>query len=240
MLSCSMVLSVGINKHLMAYRIAILISGRGSNMLALADYAGQDAVDADIAVVIADQPAAGLDQARDRGIPTQLIDRSDYANRQDHETAVMTAIDGARGDGAGVDGVFLAGYMRVLSARFCQHYENRLFNIHPSLLPRHKGLDTHQRALDAGDERHGCSVHMVTAELDDGPVLLQRDVPVLKTDDATSLAARVLVQEHMIYPMVLGALATGLLDTTDGKIDMKIGHLPGVIPNMQAPISWPE
>ena len=219
----------------MSYRLAILISGRGSNMIALADYALQDAVDAEIAVVIADKPAAGLDLAKARGMPVQMIDRQDYSTRQDHEAAIMNLIDSLD-----VDGVFLAGYMRVLSAEFCQHFNHRLFNIHPSLLPRHKGLDTHQRALDAGDETHGCSVHLVTAELDDGPVLIQREVDVMDNDDANSLAARVLTQEHIIYPMVLGALASGLLSVSDGDIKMKTGQLPGVIPNAPAPLNWPR
>ena len=219
----------------MTYRLAIMISGRGSNMIALADYALQDAVDAEIAVVIADKPAAGLDLAQSRGIPVQLIDRQDYATRKDHEAAIIKLIDSLE-----VDGVFLAGYMRVLSADFCQHFNNRLFNIHPSLLPRHKGLDTHQRALDAGDKTHGCSVHLVTAELDDGPVLIQREVDVLENDDADSLAARVLTQEHIIYPMVLGALASGLLSVLNGDIEMKIGQLPGVLPNCPPPINWPS
>ena len=218
----------------MTYRLAIMISGRGSNMVALADYALQDAVDAEIAMVIADKPAAGLELAEERGIPTKIIDRQNFTNRQDHEKAIMDTLDTLA-----VDGVFLAGYMRVLSAEFCQHFNNRLFNIHPSILPRHKGLDTHQRALDANDKTHGCSVHLVTAELDDGPVFIQREVPVLDGDDAAALAARVLTQEHIIYPMVLGALATGLLTVSDGNIDMKIGTLPGVIPNCATSINWP-
>ena len=218
----------------MSYRLAIMISGRGSNMIALADYALQETVDAEVAVVIADQPAAGLDLAQSRGIPVKIIDRQDYASRRDHEAAIIKLIDGLD-----VDGVFLAGYMRVLSAEFCQHFSHRLFNIHPSLLPRHKGLDTHQRALDAGDKSHGCSVHLVTAELDDGPVLIQREVEVLDDDDADSLAARVLTQEHIIYPMVLGALASGLLNVSNGNIEMNIGQLPGAIPHCSTPIQWP-
>ena len=219
----------------MSYRLAIMISGRGSNMIALADYALQEDVDAEIAMVIADKPAAGLNLAESRGIPVQLIDRQDYATRQDHEAAIINLIDSLD-----VDGVFLAGYMRVLSAEFCQHFSHRLFNIHPSLLPRHKGLDTHQRALDAGDKTHGCSVHLVTAELDDGPVLIQREVEVFDNDNADSLAARVLTQEHIIYPMALGALASGLLNVSNGDIKMNIGVLPGVIPNAPTPINWPH
>ena len=218
----------------MPFRVAILISGRGSNMLALADYAMQDAVDADIAMVIADQDAPGLAFAQDRGLPTALIDFKTYGSTHDHEAAVIKAIDDA-----GADAVFLAGYMRVLSAEFCQHYRNRLFNIHPSLLPRHKGLNTHQRALDAGDKTHGCSVHLVTAALDDGPVLIQREVPVYDDDTADLLAARVLEHEHQIYPMTLGAIAAGLLTTSGGEVEMRIGTLPGVIAGCPSPISWP-
>ena len=218
----------------MPLRAGILISGRGSNMLALAEYAQQDDVNADIALVIADKPSQGLDHAAQLSIETLLLDRADYQNRASHEAAIINALDDAE-----VDAVFLAGYMRVLSADFCRHYEGRLFNIHPSLLPRHKGLDTHQRALDAGDREHGCSVHLVTADLDDGPVLIQRAVPVLADDDADTLAARVLKEEHIIYPMALGALAAGLLSIDGDQITMEIGELPGRINGADAPLSWP-
>jgi phosphoribosylglycinamide formyltransferase-1 len=218
----------------MPLRLGILISGRGSNMLALAEYAQQDDVNADIALVIADKPAQGLDHAAQLGIETLLLDRGDYQNRANHEAAIINALDDAE-----VDAVFLAGYMRVLLADFCRHYEGRLFNIHPSLLPRHKGLDTHQRALDGGDREHGCSVHLVTADLDDGPVLIQRAVPVLADDDADTLAARVLKEEHIIYPMALGALAAGLLSIDGDQITMEIGELPGRINGVDAPLSWP-
>lgn len=218
----------------MPFRIGILISGRGSNMLALSEYALQPQVDAEVALVIADKPALGLDHAAQLGIDTLVLNRLDYQDRASHEAALIHALDLVR-----VDAVFLAGYMRVLSGDFCRHYQGRLFNIHPSLLPRHKGLDTHQRALDAGDAEHGCSVHLVTADLDDGPVLIQRAVPVLADDDADRLAARVLTQEHMIYPMVLGALVAGLLKIDGDQITMEMGTLPGDIKGMDSPASWP-
>ena len=208
----------------MTLRLAILISGRGSNMVALADYAAQDDVDCEIVAVIADQHAAGLEIAAEKGLATTAVLRSDYSSKSAHEAAVIDAIDHA-----GADAVFLAGYMRLLSAEFCAHYQDRLFNIHPSLLPRHKGLDTHEKAIAAGDKTHGCSVHLVTEEMDDGLVLAQREVPVKDDDSPEGLAARVLIEEHQLYPALLGALCAGLLKIEDGIPEMAIGTLPGTI-----------
>ena len=219
----------------MAYRIAIMISGRGSNMQALIRYAAQKEVNAEVAIVIADNPAEGLGFAEAEGIKTTCIDRQSYASKALHENAIIDVIQTAH-----VDAIFLAGYMRVLTAEFCNHFNGQLFNIHPSLLPRHKGLDTHQRAIDAGDTEHGCSVHLVTPELDDGPVLIQRHVPIKENDTADRLAARVLKEEHQIYPMLLGALAHQLLIIKDNQIDMKIGTLPGRIDGLNSPIQWPQ
>ena len=216
----------------MTLKLAILISGRGSNMVALADYAVQDEVDCKIVAVIADGEAAGLTIAAERGLNAICINRQDYSDKAAHEEAVISAIDHA-----GADAVFLAGYMRLLSAAFCNYYQDKLFNIHPSLLPRHKGLDTHERAIAAGDNRHGCSVHLVTEDMDDGLVLAQRDVPVLADDTPDSLAARVLVQEHQLYPALLGALSSGLLAIHDGAPEMKIGILPGLIAGEKR--QWP-
>ena len=218
----------------MPLRVAILISGRGSNMTALAKYAAQDDVPAEIALVLADKPAAGLTVAEEMGLTTAAILRSDYQNAASHEAAIMNAIDHAK-----ADVIFLAGYMRLLSAKFCQDYEGRLFNIHPSLLPRHKGLDTHSKALAAGDETHGCSVHMVSPEMDDGLVLAQRQVAVSKNDSEESLAAKVLTEEHLLYPALLGALASGLLAITDGVPEMQIGLLPGQISGEKGQMKWP-
>ncbi|MCE2518117.1 MAG: phosphoribosylglycinamide formyltransferase, partial [Alphaproteobacteria bacterium] len=202
----------------MPLRLAILISGRGSNMEALAHYTAQPDVPAEIVLVLADAEAAGLETAAQLGLAARSVRRSD------HVAAVMAAIDSSR-----ADVVFLAGYMRLLSPQFCACYADRLFNIHPSLLPRHKGLDTHARAIAAGDSIHGCSVHMVTEEMDDGLVLAQREVPVHPDDTPETLAARVLIEEHHLYPSLLGALATGLLTITDGVPEMAIGILPGKI-----------
>ena len=195
----------------MTLKLAILISGRGSNMVALADYAAQEDVDCEIVAVIADKNAAGLEIAAEKGLSAHAILRSDYTSKEAHEAAVIEAIDRT-----GADVVFLAGYMRLLSADFCTHYQDRLFNIHPSLLPRHKGLDTHEKAIAAGDKTHGCSVHLVTEEMDDGLVLAQREVTVLEDDSPERLAKRVLVEEHQLYPALLGALCSGLLKIEDG------------------------
>lgn len=218
----------------MPLRLAILISGRGSNMEALARYAAQPEVPAEIVLVLADQEAAGLAVAEEMGIPALALPRSDFASTADHEAAIMAAIDNAA-----ADAVFLAGYMRLLSAVFCGHYADRLFNIHPSLLPRHKGLDTHTRAIAAGDKHHGCSVHMVTEEMDDGLVLARRIVTVRPDDTPDQLAARVLAEEHQLYPSLLGALATGLLTITDGVPEMAIGTLPGDIDGRGGVVRWP-
>jgi formyltetrahydrofolate-dependent phosphoribosylglycinamide formyltransferase len=212
--------------------LAILISGRGSNMVALADYATQKDVPCDIVAVIADKPAVGLALADDRGLPIHEIPASDYADKVAHEETLCDMIDRS-----GADIIFLAGYMRLLSAGFCSRYRDRLFNIHPSLLPRHKGLDTHTRVLAAEEPIHGCSVHLVTAEMDDGPVLAQREVPVLVDDTAEALAERVLAQEHQLYPAVLGALASGLLKVKAGEPKYETGMLPGLIGGQKQ--RWP-
>lgn len=213
-------------------KLAILISGRGSNMIALADYAAQHEVPCDIVAVIADQEAAGLTAASERNIPTFCIPASDYSDKVAHEAEIINTITKTE-----ADHIFLAGYMRVLSADFCAQFENRLFNIHPSLLPRHKGLNTHQRAIEAGDKTHGCSVHLVEAGIDDGLVLAQREVPVLDDDTPSTLAERVLTEEHQLYPALLGALATGLLTLHDGQPEMHIGTLPGLIDGRTC--QWP-
>jgi formyltetrahydrofolate-dependent phosphoribosylglycinamide formyltransferase len=208
----------------MALKLAILISGRGSNMLALVEYAAQNDVPCDIVAVVADRPAAGLGLAEERGLPVHEIPAADFADKTAHEEAVGRVIDKS-----GADVIFLAGYMRLLTAGFCRRYRDRLFNIHPSLLPRHKGLDTHARALAAGDKFHGCSVHLVTAEMDDGAVLAQRKVPVRDGDTAETLAARVLAEEHQLYPALLGALASGVLTVKNGRPAAENGMLPGQI-----------
>jgi phosphoribosylglycinamide formyltransferase-1 len=199
-------------------RLAILISGRGTNMVAIARACAGAQIAADVRVVISDQPgAAGLQRARELGLATQVVDLAAFrtatgVDRNAFETALAAAIDASK-----AEVVVLAGFMRVLSAGFASRYAGRLLNIHPSLLPRHKGLDTHARALAAGDREHGASVHFVTAELDGGPVVLQGRVPVLPGDDVATLSARVHAIEHIIYPQAIGLLAEHRLLWNNGS-----------------------
>ena len=197
----------------MTLKLAILISGRGSNMVALADYAVQDEVDCKIVAVIADGEAAGLTIAAERGLNAICINRQDYSDKAAHEAAVISAIDHA-----GADAVFLAGYMRLLSAAFCNYYQDKLFNIHPSLLPRHKGLDTHARAIADGAQKAGCSVHFVVPEMDAGPIILQKEVAIDDGETADSLAAKVLVQEHIAYPEAVKLVAEGRIKIIDEQV----------------------
>ena len=172
--------------------IVILISGRGSNMEAIVD-AG---LPARIAAVISNRPdAGGLAFAQQRGIPAHAVDHRAFASREAFDDALAASIERFR-----PDLVVLAGFMRVLGERFVARYENRMLNIHPSLLPAFPGLHTHRRALEAGVKVHGCTVHFVTPALDHGPIVMQAAVPVRAADDEASLAARVLAQEHRIYP----------------------------------------
>ena len=153
-------------------------------------------IEAEIAAVISNRPdAAGLQTAAAAGIRTHLINHRDFASREAFDAALANSIDSYQ-----PDFVVLAGFMRILTAKFVQHFAGKLINIHPSLLPQFKGLHTHQRAIEAGESEHGASVHFVTAELDDGPVILQAKVPVLADDTPDSLAARVLAAEHKLYP----------------------------------------
>ncbi len=158
----------------------------------------------EVALVASNVPdAPGLDYARANGIATFALSHVGM-KRADFDALIDRALRGA-----GVEYVALAGYMRLLSPGFVEKWAGRMVNIHPSLLPAYKGLDTHQRALDAGDVRHGCTVHLVTAELDDGPILAQAEVPILEGDDAETLAQRVLVEEHKLYPAALAKLVRG-------------------------------
>jgi phosphoribosylglycinamide formyltransferase 1 len=190
--------------------LAILISGRGSNMEALARACASGALAARVAVVIADRGgAAGIETAGALGIETATVVHT--GERAAFERVLAQTLERYR-PGA----VALAGFMRVLSAEFVAHYAGRLFNIHPSLLPRYRGLDTHRRVLEARDPVHGASVHFVTPELDSGPVILQSRVPVRRGDSEAALAARVLASEHVIYPEALGWFAAGRLGWRDG------------------------
>ncbi|NVZ10338.1 phosphoribosylglycinamide formyltransferase [Allochromatium humboldtianum] len=200
--------------------VVALISGSGSNLQALID-AQEQGAPFRIRAVISNEPNAfGLERARRHGIATEALNHRDYPDRAGFDSALAAAIDG---HDPGL--VVLAGFMRILTPAFVEHYRGRLFNIHPSLLPRYQGLHTHKRALEAGDTEHGASVHFVTAELDGGPVVLQARVPVLPRDDPDTLAARVLKQEHVIYPTVVRWFAEGRLRLdADGR-----PHLDGEV-----------
>lgn len=177
-------------------RLVVLISGRGSNMQSIIRAIDAGELEAEIAAVISNRPdATGLQTAATAGIRTHLINHRDFASREAFDAALANSIDSYQ-----PDFVVLAGFMRILTAKFVQHFAGKLINIHPSLLPQFKGLHTHQRAIEAGESEHGASVHFVTAELDDGPVILQAKVPVLADDTPDSLAARVLAAEHKLYP----------------------------------------
>lgn len=186
-------------------RIVILISGRGSNMEAIVEACAAEGWPARVAAVISNRPeAGGLAFAQSRGIPTAVVDHKAFARRDDFDAALAAAVDGFA-----PDLLVLAGFMRILGAGFVQRYERRMLNIHPSLLPAFPGLHTHRRAIEAGCTEGGCTVHYVTAELDHGPVVAQAAVPILPGDDEHSLAARVLVEEHRLYPQAVRAVIEG-------------------------------
>ena len=176
--------------------IVILISGRGSNMEAIVRAMESEGWPARIAAVISNKPEAkGLEYAQARGIPTAVVANKAYASRAEFDAALQETIDRFA-----PDLVVLAGFMRILTAPFVEHYAGRMLNIHPSLLPLYPGLGTHQQAIDAGDKEHGATVHFVTAELDHGPIVAQARIPVLPDDTEDTLSARLLVEEHKLYP----------------------------------------
>lgn len=199
--------------------IVVLISGSGSNLQAIIDICESGKIQAKVTAVFSNKSDAyGLERAKTYGIPTHALSVQDYLggegkpDRQAFDTELMSQIDTYQ-----PDLIILAGYMRILSPNFVQHYLGKMLNIHPSLLPKYSGLHTHQRAIDAGDTEHGTSVHFVTEELDGGPVILQAKVPVFEDDAADDLAQRVLVQEHHIYPLVTKWFIEGRLGMKDGQ-----------------------
>jgi phosphoribosylglycinamide formyltransferase-1 len=211
----------------MSCNVVVLISGSGSNLQALIDSIAHDGNPARIAAVISNRADAyGLQRAKQAGIATELLDHKQFDGREAFDAALIRTIDAHQ-----PDLVVLAGFMRILTPGFVQHYAGRLLNIHPSLLPRHKGLHTHQRALEAGDSEHGCSVHFVTEELDGGPLVVQAVLPVMADDTAESLASRVHQQEHQIYPLAVRWFAEGRLRLAaqgamlDGQPLPASGHL---------------
>ncbi len=191
-------------------KVGVLISGRGSNLQALLDACADPAYPAEIVLVISNQPdAQGLARATRAGVPAQTIAHGDYAARADFDAALTAALEAA-----GVEIVCMAGFMRIVTDGFIAHWQDRLLNIHPSLLPAFPGLDTHARALAAGVEEHGCTVHLASTELDGGPIIGQSVVPVLPGDTEEVLAARVLEAEHELYPRCLRLLAEGRVRVT--------------------------
>ncbi len=188
-------------------RLVVLISGRGSNLQAILDQAASGELPVDIAAVISNRPGVqGLERARRASVPALELDHKAFSDRPGFEAALVELIDRHQ-----PDLVVLAGFMRVLTPSFTDHYRGRLLNIHPSLLPKFRGLHTHERAIAAGETEHGASIHFVTAELDGGPIIVQARVPVLPGDDPDTLGARVLEQEHRLYPQAIRWFAQGRL-----------------------------
>lgn len=194
--------------------IIILISGRGSNMEAIIRALDEQAWPARIAAVISNTKAArGLITAENAGIATRVVPSKDFSTREQYDQALAAVIDEYQ-----PDLVVLAGFMRILTAEFVQHYEGKLINIHPSLLPSFTGLNTHQRAIDKGVRLHGATVHFVIPELDAGPIIAQAIVPVMPDDTEEVLAARVLVQEHRIYPLVVRWFIEGKVRLENNRV----------------------
>ena len=188
----------------MRARIAILISGRGSNFVSLAEAIDRGEIPARIALVLSNEPgAAGLEKARAMGLETVAVPHREFVSRAAHEVAVIAELERV-----GAEWVCLAGYMRLLSADFVRRYDQRMLNIHPSLLPSFPGLEVQQKAIDHGVKVSGCTVHLVDDGLDSGPIVVQRVVPVLDDDSSDSLAARILEQEHQAYPEALRRLVS--------------------------------
>ncbi len=203
--------------------LAVLISGSGSNLQAFIDACANDDFNGQLAVVLSNRADAyGLQRAEQAGIPTLCIEHRDFDSRELFDAAMMAAL--ANFD---IDLVILAGFMRILTPAFIETYRGRLLNIHPSLLPKYPGLHTHQRALDAGDTVAGATVHFVTEELDGGPPIVQAQVPVETGDDSDTLEARVLVQEHRIYPQAVAWFCQGRLSLKDNRalLDGELIHL---------------
>ncbi len=203
-------------------KLAVLISGSGSNLQAFIDACQTGSLNAEIALVLSNRADAyGLVRAAEAGIATAAIDHTAYAKREEFDLALIDALHPHA-----VDLVILAGFMQILTPVFISAFNGRLLNIHPSLLPKYPGLHTHQRAIEAGDRHAGASVHFVTEQLDSGPPILQAQVPVLEGDTPAILAARVLVQEHRIYPLAARWFAEGRLALTEQGAELDGQLLP--------------
>jgi phosphoribosylglycinamide formyltransferase-1 len=205
-----------------AKRIVVLLSGSGSNLQALIDATQSGRIAGRIVAVISNKPGVkGLERARDAGIDALLLDHTEFASREAFDAALQELIDSLT-----PDLIILAGFMRILTTDFVDHYLGRMFNIHPSLLPKYKGLHTHQRAIDAGDSEHGCTVHFVTPELDGGPLILQAVVPVQADASAESLQQQVQKREHEIYPLAVEWFCADRLQLHAGGVTLDGIQLP--------------
>lgn len=194
-------------------RILVLISGNGSNLQTILDGCAGGKIAGQVVGVISNKADAyGLVRAKEAGVATAILAQQQFASREEYDAALLALMVDYQ-----PDLVVLAGFMRILSADLVRHFAGRMINIHPSLLPKYQGLHTHQRAIDAGDDEHGASVHFVTEELDGGPVILQARVPIFAEDDAGEVAARVQVQEHSIYPLVVQWFCEGRLQMRAGS-----------------------
>ena len=204
--------------------IVILISGRGSNMEAIVDACAQEQWPARVAAVISNKAtAAGLQFATSRGIATAVVDHKQFDSREAFDTELARVVDSYQ-----PDVVVLAGFMRILTEGFVRHYDGRLLNIHPSLLPAFPGLHTHERAIEAGCKLAGATVHLVTPELDHGPIVIQAAVPVLPGDTDETLSERVLKQEHQVYPRAVRWFVEGQLAIADGRV-AHLGQAPQMV-----------
>lgn len=204
-------------------RIVVMISGSGSNLQAIIDAIAGGQINGRIAAVLSNKAGVfGLERAEKAGIPQIVIDHKAFDDRESFDAAMIEAMDAYQ-----PDLIVMAGSMRILSSRFIQHYQGRMLNIHPSLLPKYKGLNTHQRAIEAGDKQHGCTVHFVTEELDGGPLAIQAPIDILPQDSAEALQQRVHTAEHKIYPLAVEWFcADRLKHTTSGQVQLDDAILP--------------
>lgn len=206
----------------MTHRLAVLISGSGTNLQAIMAAVDNGRLDAEVTVVLSNRAdAGGLARADAAGIATRVLDHRQYDSREAFDQAMIEALDDYR-----PDTVVLAGFMRILSPLFVRHYAGRLINIHPSLLPKYRGLHTHARALEAGDRQHGCSIHFVTEELDGGPLIAQAPLAILANDTVDSLSKRVQQREHLLYPLVLQWRAEQRLELNQNGVVLDGKPLP--------------
>ncbi len=202
--------------------LAVLISGRGSNLIALHQACRAGEIDSTITQVICNNPnAPGLAYCREHSIPAQIIDHRDFPDRLGFDRALMKALDAAD-----VQLILLAGFMRLFSAELTRHFESRMLNIHPSLLPRYRGLNTHQRVLDDGTRWHGCSVHYVTADLDSGPIVARSAIRVSENQSSDELAAALLEREHRLYPFAVRECINGNIQLREGQVLYRNKPLP--------------